>query len=77
MKVEIYSDGSARGNPDGPGGYVLYEREWSEDRIGLSFDMPLRIHRPEAADPVYDRQDHVLERHLDVLFQLFHQVLQM
>ena len=40
MKVTIYSDGSARGNPDGPGGYgtviqyldakqVLHERELS------------------------------------------------
>lgn len=40
MKVTLYSDGSARGNPDGPGGYgtilqyvdakgVLHEREYS------------------------------------------------
>ena len=40
MKVMIYTDGSARGNPDGPGGYgtilkyidpkgVLHEREYS------------------------------------------------
>lgn len=40
MKVTIYTDGSARGNPDGPGGYgcilqykdpkgVLHEREYS------------------------------------------------
>ncbi|MDO4295276.1 MAG: ribonuclease HI [bacterium] len=40
MKVQIYTDGSARGNPDGPGGYgvvlqytdpagVLHERELS------------------------------------------------
>ena len=40
-KVKLYSDGSARGNPDGPGGYgtilqytdasgKLYEREYSE-----------------------------------------------
>lgn len=40
MKVQIYTDGSARGNPDGPGGYgtvlqyispdgVLHEREMS------------------------------------------------
>ena len=40
MKVTIYSDGSARGNPDGPGGYgtvvqfvdakgQLHEREYS------------------------------------------------
>ena len=40
MKVSIYTDGSARGNPDGPGGYgtilqyidakgELHEREWS------------------------------------------------
>ena len=39
-KVEIYTDGAARGNPDGPGGYgvvlhftdskgVLHEREYS------------------------------------------------
>ena len=39
-KVQIYTDGSARGNPDGPGGYgavlhftdqkgVLHERELS------------------------------------------------
>ena len=41
MKVEIYTDGAARGNPDGPGGYgcvlhytdskgVLHEREFSQ-----------------------------------------------
>ena len=41
MKVEIYTDGAARGNPDGPGGYgcilryidgegKLHEREYSE-----------------------------------------------
>ena len=41
MKVEIYTDGAARGNPDGPGGYgavlqytdpsgKLHERELSE-----------------------------------------------
>lgn len=41
MQVEIYTDGAARGNPDGPGGYgcvvrytdtkgVLHEREFSE-----------------------------------------------
>ena len=41
MKVTIYSDGSARGNPDGPGGYgtviqyvdakgVLHEKEINE-----------------------------------------------
>ncbi len=41
MEVEIYTDGAARGNPDGPGGYgcvirytdpkgVLHEREYSE-----------------------------------------------
>ena len=40
MKVTIYTDGSARGNPDGPGGYgtilqfvdskgTLHEREFS------------------------------------------------
>ena len=40
MKVTIYTDGSARGNPDGPGGYgavlqyvdpkgILHERELS------------------------------------------------
>lgn len=40
MKVQIYTDGSARGNPDGPGGYgtilqytdpkgILHEREMS------------------------------------------------
>lgn len=52
---------------DGPGGYVLYEREWSEDRIGLSFDMPLRIHRPEHWDrdviytnAVYDENGRVI-----------------
>lgn len=41
MKVTLYSDGSARGNPDGPGGYgtilkyvdtkgILHEREYSQ-----------------------------------------------
>ncbi len=41
MKVTIYTDGAARGNPDGPGGYgtilqyvdpkgVLHEREYAE-----------------------------------------------
>ena len=41
MKVDIFTDGAARGNPDGPGGYgcilqytdpkgVLHEREFSE-----------------------------------------------
>lgn len=41
MKVEIYTDGAARGNPDGPGGYgcvlqftdskgALHEREFSQ-----------------------------------------------
>ena len=41
MHVIIYSDGAARGNPDGPGGYgaviqytdrngILHEREFSE-----------------------------------------------
>ena len=41
MQVEIYTDGAARGNPDGPGGYgcvvryrdpkgVLHEREYSD-----------------------------------------------
>ena len=31
MKVEIYTDGSARGNPDGPGGFgtVLHYRDGS------------------------------------------------
>ena len=40
MKVEIYTDGAARGNPDGPGGYgavilytapdgTLHKREYS------------------------------------------------
>ena len=40
MKVTIYTDGAARGNPDGPGGYgavvqfvdtkgTLHEREYS------------------------------------------------
>ena len=40
MKVTLYSDGSARGNPEGPGGYgtvlqfvdaknTLHEREYS------------------------------------------------
>ena len=42
MKVTIYSDGSARGNPDGPGGYgtviqyvdkngILHEKAWFKD----------------------------------------------
>ena len=47
MKVIIYSDGSARGNPDGPGGYgtliqytdpngVLHEKEISEGFLQTS-----------------------------------------
>ena len=44
MKVEIYTDGAARGNPDGPGGYgtvlrytdskgVVHEKELSQGYI--------------------------------------------
>ena len=44
MKVKIYTDGAARGNPDGPGGYgtvlhyvdnkgVLHEREYSQGYV--------------------------------------------
>ena len=44
MKVSIYTDGAARGNPDGPGGYgtvlhyvdskgVLHEREYSQGYV--------------------------------------------
>lgn len=44
MKVDIYTDGSARGNPDGPGGYgtvlrytdskgVLHEKELSQGYV--------------------------------------------
>ncbi|MCR5793499.1 MAG: ribonuclease HI [Lachnospiraceae bacterium] len=44
MKVEIYTDGAARGNPDGPGGYGvvlnytdskgnLHEREYSQGYV--------------------------------------------
>ena len=44
MLVKIYTDGAARGNPDGPGGYgtilnyvdgkgVLHEREYSQGYV--------------------------------------------
>ena len=44
MVVKIYTDGAARGNPDGPGGYgtvlhyvdskgVLHEREYSQGYV--------------------------------------------
>ena len=44
MKVTIYTDGAARGNPDGPGGYgavilyqapdgTLYKREYSQGYV--------------------------------------------
>ncbi len=47
MQVEIFTDGSCRGNPDGPGGYgcviqyrdpkgVLHEREYSEGFAGTT-----------------------------------------
>ncbi len=44
MKVEIYSDGSARGNPDGPGGYGVVLRyvdskgEAHEKEISAGYD---------------------------------------
>ena len=35
---------------DGAGGYATWEKEWSDDRIGLRFDMPIKILRPEHWD---------------------------
>jgi hypothetical protein len=31
-----------------PHGYAVYQRVWHKDRIELSWDMPIRIHRPEV-----------------------------
>ena len=30
MLVKVYTDGAARGNPDGPGGYGAYWSMWTE-----------------------------------------------
>lgn len=38
---------------DMPKGYTEYRRAWSDDVIDLSFDMPIRIHRPEHWDEDY------------------------
>ena len=39
MKVEIYTDGAARGNPDGPGGYGAVLRY--EDALGVVHEKEL------------------------------------
>lgn len=31
---------------EGPKGYALYKKQWSEDALELNFDMPLKLHYP-------------------------------
>jgi hypothetical protein len=40
---------------DGKGGYIEYDRTWNDDSVELSFDMSVKIHKPEllAEDTVY------------------------
>ena len=39
MKVTLYTDGAARGNPDGPGGYgavlQFIDKKWDSPRKGI------------------------------------------
>ena len=53
MQVTIYTDGAARGNPDGPGGYgaiVQYRDEngdlMEKDVRGLFFPIPVMSSMP-------------------------------
>ena len=62
---------------EGPGGYALYTREWSNDVLDWTFDMPIHMHTPEhwESDVIYTDMSKPIPgyAHAASAMQVFHQ----